>query len=397
VLGAAAKKARPSVLAASEFETLLARERDLADRGTRLFCLLVLHERDGNGHGLLQLGMNVRRRLRSTDLVGRLKQDQLGVLLSDTELAGAQIVSGWIDELASQLDVRLDATIYVYPSVQDALAHGREDDDSDDDGHSTGIANHRRFEREDHDGEAAMLRSSSVARAVLAPAQNGSAHDGHAAHTGNHWPTADLWTELSEPLPLWKRAIDVTCSALALIALAPLFLLVALAIKLDSPGPVIFRQKRAGPGARPFAFYKFRSMFVDAEKRRAELTARNEQSGPVFKIHDDPRITRVGRVLRRWSIDELPQLWNILKGDISLVGPRSPTFDEVAQYERWQRRRLNVTGGVTCIWQVSGRSQIGFRDWMRMDMRYIRSRGLWLDLCLLARTLPAVLSCRGAY
>jgi lipopolysaccharide/colanic/teichoic acid biosynthesis glycosyltransferase len=208
---------------------------------------------------------------------------------------------------------------------------------------------------------------------------------------------ADLWPHLCAPIPAWKRTCDIAGSALALLALLRVFALTALAIKLDSPGPVVFKQTRAGRAGRPFDFYKFRSMYVDAEARRAELAAHNEQDGPIFKIQRDPRITRVGRLLRRWSIDELPQLWNILKGDISLVGPRSPTLDEVAQYERWQRRRLSITGGVTCIWQVSGRSQIGFRDWMRMDMRYVRCRGLWVDVCLLARTLPAVLSCRGAY
>ena len=176
----------------------------------------------------------------------------------------------------------------------------------------------------------------------------------------------------------------------------PLFLLVALAIRLDTRGPVLFRQQRAGRGARPFSFLKFRSMTSDAESLRASLASLNEQDGPIFKIRDDPRITRVGRLLRRWSIDELPQLWNVLAGDISLVGPRSPTLDEARQYERWQRRRLCVTGGITCTWQVSGRSQIPFRDWMRLDMRYVAGRNAWLDLQLLARTLPAVLSGRGA-
>jgi lipopolysaccharide/colanic/teichoic acid biosynthesis glycosyltransferase len=186
-------------------------------------------------------------------------------------------------------------------------------------------------------------------------------------------------------------------ASIALVLLLPVLAIVAAAIRLDSPGPVIFRQKRAGRGGHPFVFYKFRSMFVDAEKRRAELQSLNEQSGPIFKIKNDPRMTRVGRLLRRWSIDELPQLWNVIKGDLSLVGPRSPTFEEFSCYERWERQRLCVTGGITCIWQVSGRSQISFRDWMRMDMRYLARRGLWLDLCLLARTVPAVVSGRGAY
>jgi len=200
-----------------------------------------------------------------------------------------------------------------------------------------------------------------------------------------------LWPHLNVATPPWKRALDILVSALALLFLSPLFALIALAIRLDSAGPVIFRQQRAGRGARPFVFYKFRSMVAGAEGERAALAAQNEQSGPVFKMHEDPRVTRVGRQLRRWSIDELPQLWNVLVGDISLVGPRSPTFDEVSEYERWQRRRLSVVGGITCIWQMSGRSQIPFRDWMRLDCR-----NLWFDLRLLVLTLPAVISGRGA-
>jgi lipopolysaccharide/colanic/teichoic acid biosynthesis glycosyltransferase len=186
-------------------------------------------------------------------------------------------------------------------------------------------------------------------------------------------------------------------SGVALVVLFPFFALVALAIKLDSPGPVIFRQMRAGRGGKGFTFYKFRSMFVDAEKRRAELEALNEQGGPVFKIKNDPRMTRVGRIMRRWSIDEMPQLWNVFKGDFSLVGPRPPTLNEVPSYERWQRRRLNVPGGLTCIWQVSGRNDVAFQDWMRMDIQYILRRGFWMDVRLLFRTVTAVVTGRGAY
>jgi lipopolysaccharide/colanic/teichoic acid biosynthesis glycosyltransferase len=210
------------------------------------------------------------------------------------------------------------------------------------------------------------------------------------------WPMADLWPRLGVPTPLWKRSLDIVVASTALLLLSPLFAMIAIAIRCDSPGPVIFRQMRAGRGGRAFVIYKFRSMIQAAEEKRAALAAQNEQDGPVFKIRLDPRTTRVGRWIRRWSVDELPQLWNVLKGDISLVGPRSPTFDEVCKYERWQRRRLSVTGGITCIWQVSGRSQISFREWMRMDMRYVACRSPWLDLRLLVMTLPAVLSGRGA-
>jgi lipopolysaccharide/colanic/teichoic acid biosynthesis glycosyltransferase len=243
-------------------------------------------------------------------------------------------------------------------------------------------SNHKRFATHlgDHDRLAANSSPAQEAGDVV----------------DSRWPVRDLWSILDVPTPLWKRSLDISLSLLALLILLPLFVLIAIAIRLDSPGPVIFRQLRAGRGARPFVFYKFRSMVVDAESQREQLAARNERDGPVFKIRKDPRITRLGRLLRRGSIDELPQLWNVLKGDISLVGPRSPTFDEVCQYEPWQRRRLSVTGGITCIWQVSGRSEVSFRDWMRLDMQYVACRNLWLDLKLLAQTLPAVISGRGA-
>jgi lipopolysaccharide/colanic/teichoic acid biosynthesis glycosyltransferase len=212
-----------------------------------------------------------------------------------------------------------------------------------------------------------------------------------------HWSIGDLWTELVEPLPAWKRSIDVAFASAGLLALAPVFLCVAIAIKIDSPGPVFFSQTRLGRGRRPFRFYKFRSMTFDAEDRRAELEPGNETAGPTFKIRNDPRKTRVGRLIRRSSIDELPQLWNVLKGDFSLVGPRPPIPDEVERYQRWQKRRLDVPGGLTCIWQVNGRSEVAFEEWMRMDLRYVAKSGFWVDMKLLAKTFRAVFSGRGAY
>ena len=194
-----------------------------------------------------------------------------------------------------------------------------------------------------------------------------------------------------------KRLMDITASAAALILLAPLIAVIAAAIKLGSPGPVLFSQIRLGCNGRPFRFVKFRSMTVGADDLRDELAALNEVSGPVFKMRADPRITRVGRFLRRTSLDELPQLWHVLRGEMSLVGPRPPIPEEVQNYEPWQRERLAVTPGLTCIWQVSGRSDIPFERWVQMDIEYVRTRTLWLDLKILFKTLPAVLTGRGAY
>ena len=194
-----------------------------------------------------------------------------------------------------------------------------------------------------------------------------------------------------------KRVLDIVLSATALVVLSPVFLAVALAIVLDSPGPVLFRQKRVGMNGRLFWFYKFRSMHQDAEDRLLELMGFNEAQGPIFKIRQDPRITRVGAFLRRTSLDEFPQFWNVLRGEMSIVGPRPPIPAEVQKYERWQRRRLSMKPGITCIWQVSGRSELGFDRWMELDLEYIDNWSLWHDLKILAKTVPAVLTGRGAH
>ena len=191
--------------------------------------------------------------------------------------------------------------------------------------------------------------------------------------------------------------MDVTGAVSALVLLSPVMALTALAVWLTSPGPVLFTQPRVGKDGRVFTFWKFRTMTVGAAERKLELLQQNEQTRPVFKMTQDPRITPLGRLLRKTSLDELPQFWNVLKGDMSLVGPRPPTLDEVQEYERWHLRRLELTPGLTCIWQVSGRSLIGFADWVRMDLQYAERRSVLVDLMLLARTIPAVLSGRGAH
>jgi exopolysaccharide biosynthesis polyprenyl glycosylphosphotransferase len=193
-----------------------------------------------------------------------------------------------------------------------------------------------------------------------------------------------------------KRALDLVGSAAGLLLLSPVLLLVALAVTLDSPGPVLFRQRRLGLAGRQFTLYKFRSMRVGAEAEQAVLAARNEMDGPAFKIRQDPRVTRVGRFLRRASLDELPQLWNVLRGEMSLVGPRPPLPEEARRYERWQRRRLSVKPGITCTWQVSGRNEVGFRRWIELDLAYIDGWSLWQDVRIMLRTIPAVLLGRGA-
>jgi exopolysaccharide biosynthesis polyprenyl glycosylphosphotransferase len=193
-----------------------------------------------------------------------------------------------------------------------------------------------------------------------------------------------------------KRAFDIVVSAAALVIVSPVMLAAAILVKLTSPGPVLFRQERVGLMGRRFQMLKFRSMVANAEALKASLLAKNEQSGPVFKIKHDPRVTPVGRFLRKYSIDELPQIVNVLRGDMSIVGPRPPLPSEVARYEAWQRRRLSVRPGLTCVWQVMGRSEISFQDWMLLDMRYIDHWSFTRDVGLVLRTVPVVLRGRGA-
>ncbi|MEO8493996.1 MAG: sugar transferase, partial [Planctomycetota bacterium] len=289
-----------------------------------------------------QLAAVCRQRLRMIDRAGFLSSRQVGFMLPGTDAAGAQTVA---DEIAGRIHDHDDSsshTIYVYPESAIPASHG-----------------------DSHDRAPAAIQ-----------------------------PADDL---LVEPLPLWKRAMDVVGASFGLLAAAPVMLAAAIAIRLDSPGRVVFTQVRAGLGGRPFKIYKFRTMTVGADDLKHALRANSEQDGPAFKIKNDPRITRVGRYLRRTCIDELPQFWNVLKGDMSLVGPRPLPCDESAECKNWQRTRLTVTPGLTCIWQVSGGMRIPFVEWMRMDIRYIRSRRLLHDLKLMWATLIAVLFHRASH
>lgn len=196
----------------------------------------------------------------------------------------------------------------------------------------------------------------------------------------------------------FKRFMDIILTLMCLVLGSPIFILTALLVKLTSPGPIIFSQVRVGKYGRHFKFYKFRSMYIDAEARKAALLKDNESSdGVIFKMKHDPRITPVGRFIRKFSIDELPQLFNVLLGDMSLVGPRPPLPSEVKHYTIEERKRLNITPGITCIWQVSGRSELPFQKQMALDKEYIASRSTWKDFIILLKTIPAILTGKGAW
>jgi lipopolysaccharide/colanic/teichoic acid biosynthesis glycosyltransferase len=253
--------------------------------------------------------------------------------------------------------------------------------------------------REPREGVGQLMKTSTLATSVAAaPAP----HRGHSNRTVTvPRPVvvpADFTVDDSGFYKRYgKRTLDLVLTSIALILLVPVFPLIALAVVLSSPGPVLYRSTRLGKGGKPFTFLKFRSMVADAHQHQQNLRHLNEVDGPVFKLSNDPRVTAVGGFLRRTSLDELPQLFNVLKGDMTLVGPRPPIPEEVEKYEPWQRRRLDVTPGITCLWQISGRSRLGFNEWMRLDLQYIQHRSFRLDFMILLRTIPAVLSRDGAY
>lgn len=195
-----------------------------------------------------------------------------------------------------------------------------------------------------------------------------------------------------------KRAMDISVSLIALLLLSPLMISVAIAIKMESEGPVIFKQTRVGKNGRHFIFYKFRSMRKTAEADKQKILSQNEsKDGVIFKMKDDPRITSVGKFIRKYSIDELPQFFNVLEGSMSLVGPRPPLPDEVKEYTLEDRKRLHIYPGITCIWQIAGRSNIPFKKQVSLDEEYIKNRGFFRDIVILLKTIPAVLTGRGAY
>jgi lipopolysaccharide/colanic/teichoic acid biosynthesis glycosyltransferase len=206
-----------------------------------------------------------------------------------------------------------------------------------------------------------------------------------------------LWIAVVEGSRTMKRLMDIVGSSVGLILLSPVFAITALLIKLEDGGPVFFASDRAGKWGRKFRMFKFRSMILNAEKMKQDLLQQNETGGVIFKMKRDPRITRVGRVIRKLSIDELPQLYNVFKGDMSLVGPRPHPPKEVELYTLTDRRRLEVIPGLTCFWQVSGRSDVSFENQVGLDVQYIESQSLWGDIKLLLKTIPAVISGRGAY
>ncbi len=392
------------------------RERCRADRTGQQFALVLFRipRSIGPSKSLLRLARNVLTRSRGTDEVGWYDADTVCALLPDTAADGAHRFADNVAAAFRDAAQRPQVTIYTYPGswLDDVPCEpGRSTTPAV---HVTGPATSPSPAGRRSAAELMPFVSRGMTQTL---ADRGQLPAGQVAVATLDGDTPPLGAEhgiglspataaaaarpltvlLARPMPWWKRAMDVLGAAAGLVAFAPVFAVAAVAIKLTEPdGPVFFCQRRAGLGGRPFKIVKFRTMCVDAEARKQALRARSEQDGPAFKLKHDPRVTGIGRLLRKTSLDELPQLWNVLRGEMSLVGPRPLPIDEQDGAERWQQTRLDVTPGLTCIWQIKGRSTVTFAEWVRMDVSYIRRRTIWHDVKILAQTVPAVLLRRGA-
>lgn len=349
-LGLAARAAPPAVkrtiLNRDDFVAACERERARSERSGLAFSLLLFQLAPASdSEKCARLETFLDGRLRLIDEIGRLDSGVVAALLPYTAASGAAKVAAdgltCLEDAETPPEVRL----FVYPWNEDP----------------------------------------QTPEPIDAPSSPGA-----------ELTAEDMGALFCRSLPPWKRVVDLVGATTAAVLAAPVLLAAAAAVRLSSPGPAFFAQWRAGAGGRPFRMYKLRTMYVGAEASRDELAERNEQDGPAFKIVDDPRVTPIGRLLRKSSIDELPQIWNVLRGEMSLVGPRPLPCEESDAAEPWQRRRLDVTPGLTCIWQTRRERFVPFDHWMRMDLAYVRRRGLWRDAWLLWKTIPTVLLGRTA-
>ena len=350
-----------------------------ADRTDAPLCAVTFHVNPGTARRLRRLGRLLLNRARVTDEIGWMSDRWLCAVLPETGEYGA----------------------YCFADAVRAIATGRGLDVSYD------VYSHTPGDTGPHDpgsSESGRKRESIAAPSEYRASVAVATQHRHTPTTASDFLTRGLdkaafpmrWL-IKAPMPWWKRMTDVAGACIGLVVAAPIMVVAAAAIKLASPGAVIFQQLRAGLQGSRFTILKFRTMVPHAEHLKPELRALSEQDGPAFKIAADPRVTLVGRFLRVTSLDELPQFWNVLKGTMSLVGPRPLPVDEAEACKRWHQRRLDVVPGLTCIWQVRGRSRVSFDDWMRMDMEYIRRRSFLYDLRLLLLTVPAVILRRGAH
>lgn len=364
-------------LTSFDFEAAFEVEASRSERCGSTLCLVVFATQSSSdaNRQIDALLDSIDVRKRQYDTIGRLEAHRVGVLLPYTATTGAWAFAEDVLKRNQGAAGRLVATVSsneVSPSGTPVRTKPK---------------------------EVATPQPAPRKRTTIDPAVPEEVIEEAAMQSGVEIdaPTvASIWHEFGRKPSKSKRFVDIVGASIALCILSPLLLGSAAVVKMSSPGPVFFMQERAGQFGKPFKLFKFRSMYADAEARRSELQHLNEMDGPVFKIKNDPRITPIGRWLRRLSIDELPQFYNVLRGDMSLVGPRPPMLTELPGYEQWHLRRLTRRGGLTCIWQTSGRNQVPFKEWMRMDRRYMRRESMVTDLSLIAKTVWTVTTGRGA-
>ncbi|MDZ4685323.1 MAG: sugar transferase [Planctomycetaceae bacterium] len=408
------------------FRAILDVERQRVDRAGGAFTLAAFRFQSGQDDEFRLFAQFLQQRARATDHAGLMGERQVGVLLWDTDTAGAR---QFVESLARPGHPWTcpECVIYTYPHAD------REDDpkaseSSEPDAGISGRNEHDAFQQllqKLVKGSVADETNQEVPAALAVSGASPVADSRHSHRCNASVATAARGTEvrlssggetsgesppspaariqvrpliqlLVQPLPFSKRVIDLLAAGTGMLMLSPVLAAVAVGIKWTSPGPVLFLQRRNGIGGRPFTIYKFRTMCIDADAQKARLLMLSEQDGPAFKMTSDPRVTCLGRYLRKSCIDELPQLWNVLRGEMTLVGPRPLPCEEQAGCAQWQTRRLEVTPGLTCIWQVHGKSKVSFAEWMRMDIRYIQARTLLQDLRLIGETILAVVLHRAS-
>ncbi len=371
------------ILGQEQFELAIAKERCRAERRDLTFCIVRFDstaEEPLSAPVLASVAQAFRQRLRITDEIGNFR-NSLAVLLPETIPSQAAMVANDLTRIATELGAQLASDIFSWPVPDDGVpANGPRADES-----VEGALNSALGQRVDPGHEGDRLNGS------VAMAQHRRTRQASGQANVHVRPL-----DFSLPTPAWKRALDIAGSLAGLTLLSPIFLAAGVAIKINSPGPALFWQWREGKDGRVFRICKFRTMRQGAEAEQHQFRAMSEQDGPAFKVKDDPRLTPVGKYLRKTCIDELPQLVNVLKGEMSLVGPRPLPVEESFDCSHWQRRRLDVLPGMTCTWQVVGGREIPFEEWMRMDLDYIQRRSPLTDATLLTRTFLVTVLHRGS-
>jgi len=397
------RRLRCYYLSAREMERGLVKERMRCDRYRQWFSLIVIEllpsARRSQSDQLQHLGRYLRRRLRLTDERGMLLKGGIGVMLPMTDAFGARTVLRDIVSAMRSEGIEIDANIFCYdpvPTDQDQPTKSETEDSEYGERDLKGKTVGQEIAPSDELIDTALSRSPTAAistkenhsiRAQLEPYSRSNAEHDFIRQS----PNPDHLAYIAPSFPAWKRSIDIIGSVFGIVIATPIVLTAGLAIKMTSRGPVFFRQVRTGQHGRPFTMYKLRTMVVNAEEMKSKLLERNERDGPAFKMQNDPRVTRLGHFLRKTGIDEIPQLWNVLKGDMSIVGPRPLPCHEDRACKHWHRKRLDTKPGLTCIWQISKSRDVSFEEWMRMDLRYAEQRTIRQDIGLMFKTIGAVL------